>query len=39
MTPLYVPLHKIANYMENDKASLEIKLLKSIYPYTDDLMK
>lgn len=31
-TPIYVPLHKLAKYMENDKANLEIKLLKSLYP-------
>ena len=27
-----MPLNKLSKYMECDKASLEIKLLKSIYP-------
>ena len=27
-----MPLDKLAKYMENDKANLEIKLLKSLYP-------
>lgn len=35
MTPVYVPLHKVNAFMDCSKAHLEIKLLKCIYPVTN----
>ena len=36
LTPLYVPLSKLEDYMQKDKQSLEIALIKNIYPNTQN---
>ena len=32
LTPLYVPLNRVESYLQKDKHSLELALIKNIYP-------
>jgi hypothetical protein len=32
LTPLYIPLSKLEKYLQKDKQSMEISILKSIFP-------